>query len=238
MRAMHCMNCRAPCYGTYPQTAATLCARCKAERSRAADMTARVETQKARNVTTPMEPPVRAVIASEADIGSPKERPSLVSTSDDVTPVPEPTPVDSGRRRSPSRFHSVKSYVAYQATRDLLHTLWTKAVGTPGYDRDEWISLEDKIKALVSDGDGEPVAAPVIAAALVTEQHVTAPEAAAPEAAATEAAALEAAATEAAVSAAPPEAAAPEAAAPEAAATEAAAPEATATEATSAAERS
>lgn len=31
---------------------------------------------------------------------------------------------------------------------ELLHHLWTLAVGTPGYDKREWVELELRIRAL------------------------------------------------------------------------------------------
>lgn len=35
-------------------------------------------------------------------------------------------------------------------TRDLFLTLWDKAVGTHGYDKDQWLKLEELIDDIIS----------------------------------------------------------------------------------------
>jgi len=41
----------------------------------------------------------------------------------------------------------------------LLHTLWTKAVGTPGYDKEQWQELEAKLKQTEKLADGQLIEA-------------------------------------------------------------------------------
>lgn len=39
-----------------------------------------------------------------------------------------------------------------KALNAVLHTLWTKAVGTPGYRKEEWKQLSSAIDRLITDG--------------------------------------------------------------------------------------
>lgn len=51
------------------------------------------------------------------------------------------------------------AHVNYYAAHVALHRLWSKAVGTPDYDKQEWKALEDAIVKLAEDGVG-PVGSP------------------------------------------------------------------------------
>jgi len=46
------------------------------------------------------------------------------------------------------------SHTNYRRAHDLFHRLWTKAVGTPGYDKRQWQDLNHAIETLALDGPG------------------------------------------------------------------------------------
>jgi hypothetical protein len=48
------------------------------------------------------------------------------------------------------------SYARYRAAHGLLQTLWTKATGTAGYDKQEWEQLQAAIDEIARDGLGTP----------------------------------------------------------------------------------
>lgn len=48
----------------------------------------------------------------------------------------------------------------YRRVHLALHTLWSKAVGQPGYDKKQWKELEAAVFKLATDGPGLKVRAP------------------------------------------------------------------------------
>lgn len=44
----------------------------------------------------------------------------------------------------------------FKAAHRALHLLWTKAAGAEGYDKREWVALENAILKLANDGPGDP----------------------------------------------------------------------------------
>ena len=84
----------------------------------------------------------------------------LAECWDELRPAPEaPAPVTKAEQMAALLVKAVPQHVfpmrtptnAREADR-LMHVLWTKAVGTPGYDKAEWKALEAAIWALMPSG--------------------------------------------------------------------------------------